>query len=208
MIILQSNFVPKNQTVDKTWISIVKGINILHYIPSASSSAQYFDECKTWYNSLGIPTIVQFDIDLHYDEQKIDTLFSCDAIFLSGGNTYYFLSLLQKHNLIDRLRTYIEQGGICIGVSAGAILMSPTIGIAEFGDENQVGLQDLSSLNIIDFEFFPHFNGKSETLLSLQKRANATQKSIYVCKDGDGIIIKDKIIHQIGDIIVLSAMKS
>lgn len=204
MIVLQSNFVPGNQVVDKTWISMADKIKTLHYIPSASGSIQYFEKCRAWYNDLGIPNIQQFDIDEHYNEEEIDNLFSCDAIFLSGGNTFYFLSLFQKHNLIDRLRRYIQDSGVCIGVSAGAVLMSPTIGIAELCDDNEIGITDISAVNLIDFEFFPHFVNQSDILLDLQTRANMTQKIIYACKDGNGIIIQDNVIHKIGDIMTIS----
>ncbi|WP_199621429.1 Type 1 glutamine amidotransferase-like domain-containing protein [Paenibacillus alkalitolerans] len=85
-------------------------------------------------------------------------MFDYDAIHLSGGNTFYFLSLLKKRNTMEMLRAYVNKGGILIGVSAGSILMTKTIGFAGYGvdgDRNVV---------YVDFEFLPHWDGSEETV--------------------------------------------
>lgn len=64
--------------------------------------------------------------------------------------------MLKKRNLISKLQDYGENGGVIVGVSAGAHIISPTIGTAQFGDENDVGLDDLLSLGLVKFEMKPH----------------------------------------------------
>lgn len=45
---------------------------------------------------MGINDLLYFDLDDEYDDTKISEILSCDVIHLSGGNTFYFLSLMQK----------------------------------------------------------------------------------------------------------------
>jgi len=90
--------------------------------------------------------LLYFDVDKEYDEKKIEELLACDAIFLSGGNTYYFLNSLRKRKFLPKLREYVRIGGILIGVSAGSIIMSKTIDITTLHDENTIGLKDYTAL--------------------------------------------------------------
>ena len=46
----------------------------------------------------------------------------CDAIHLTGGNTFQFSYWLRERGLDAELKRYAKAGGVLIGVSAGAIL--------------------------------------------------------------------------------------
>ncbi|MDF2885077.1 MAG: peptidase family protein [Clostridiaceae bacterium] len=117
---------------------------------------KYYKRNLEFYNKLGIYNILRFDLDEGYNSKPEEDLFKCDIIQLPGGNTYCFLYMLKKRNLIRKLKDYCINGGIIVGVSAGALIASPTIGSARFGDENEVGLTDLSALNLVNFEVMPH----------------------------------------------------
>lgn len=53
---------------------------------------------------------------------------------------------------------------------------------------NTVGLRNFSALNLVDFEFIPHFNGKEKGVFA--KNYSKTRKNpVYACDDGSGIII-------------------
>jgi dipeptidase E len=103
-----------------------------------------------------------FELGDGYNPDELDTLLTCDAIHLSGGNTYYFLHWLRVRNLLIRLREYVARGGVLIGVSAGAILMTPNIGSASLcGDMPLEGMTDYAALGLVDFAFVPHLNEKN-----------------------------------------------
>ena len=131
---------------------------------------------------------------------KIDRIFKSDVIYLSGGNTYYFLNNLKKRYFITRLRRYVENGGYIIGLSAGAIMMSKDISAAQFCGKDIVGLSNLSSLDLVDFDFMPHWNRHSKYLDDLKKYSNNTGNTVYTCNDGDGIIIINNELQFYGDI--------
>lgn len=171
------------------------------YIPSCSDlTRKYFNQKVEHYESMGINDLLYFDLDEEYDETKINELLSCDAIHLSGGNTFYFLQLLKKRNFLDIIRNYVLEGGVLIGISAGSIMMSETIDAAAFGDEDNVRDENKEALGLVDFEFMPHWERDQEYLQDLLDYSRKSNKVIYACNDGDGIIINGDKIEFIGDV--------
>ena len=173
----------------------------ISYIPSMTDKdLKYFKKTKDKLNNYGNFKVDYFDIDDFCNMDKIEKIFMSDIIYLSGGNTYYFLNNLKKRYFITRLRKYVENGGYIIGVSAGAILMSKDISAAQFGDKDIVGLSDLSSLALVDFYFMPHWNEDSHYLADLKEYSKNTGNTVYAINDGDGIIVMDNSVHFYGDI--------
>ncbi len=164
---------------------------------------RYYKKNIEFFNKLGIHNILRFDLDETYNKLLEEELFKCDIIQLPGGNTYYFLDILKKRNLIGKLQDYSKNGGIILGVSAGALITSPTIGSAQFGDENDVGLTDLSALGLVDFEMMPHWNKWSDYLNDLQEYSAKNDITIYTVSDGEGIVIQDDQINFYGDIGII-----
>lgn len=165
---------------------------------------RYYKKNIEFFNKLGIHNILRFDLDETYNKLLEEELFKCDIIQLPGGNTYYFLDILKKRNLIGKLQDYSKNGGIILGVSAGALITSPTIGSAQFGDENDVGLTDLSALRLVDFEMMPHWNKWSDYLNDLQEYSVKNDITIYTVSDGEGIVIQDDQINFYGDIGIIN----
>ncbi|MCF7755786.1 Type 1 glutamine amidotransferase-like domain-containing protein [Paenibacillus xylanexedens] len=182
------------------------------YIPSSSDPEQkYFEHTRRYYNQIGIDNIQFYDLDLEYEERTFGSIFECDAIHLSGGNTFYFLSLLQKRNMVGLLRSYVKSGGILIGVSAGSILTTPTIEIAGYGeeaDENKVGLNDIKALGLVDFEIAPHWDGSEDTLNSLREYTRVNRTAVYVCQDGGGLVIDGESVELYGNVSLVDYRKS
>ncbi len=164
---------------------------------------KYYKRNLEFYNNLGIYNILRFDLDKGYNNKLEKDLFKCDIIHLSGGNTYYFLYMLKKRNLIQKLKDYCINGGILVGVSAGALIASPTIGSARYGDENEVGLTDLSALNLVNFEIMPHWNRWRYYLEDLKYYSKVNNITIYTVEDGQGIVIEDDSIKFYGDIGII-----
>ncbi|WP_315372330.1 Type 1 glutamine amidotransferase-like domain-containing protein [Paenibacillus xylanexedens] len=182
------------------------------YIPSCSDpERKYFEHTRRYYNQIGIDNIQYYDLDLEYEESTFGSIFECDAIHLSGGNTFYFLSLLQKRNVLGLLRSYVKSGGILIGVSAGSILTTPTIDIAGYGedaDENNVDLKDMQALGLVDFEFAPHWDVSEDTLNSLREYTRVNRTAVYACQDGGGLVMDGESIELYGHVRLLDYRES
>ncbi len=173
------------------------------YIPSQSDlQRKYFNQKVEWYKQFGIDDLLYFDIDKEYEGGKLNELLSSDGIFLSGGDTYYFLNSLKKRNFLQVLQDYVERGGGLIGVSAGSIIMSKTIYITTLHDVNTTELRDYSSLGLVDFDFFPHLEHDQENYLKdIREYSKKSKSVIYACKDGDGIIIDGDNIQFFGEVL-------
>ena len=197
--------IPENNKVDRRLQTLIGRPNpIIGYIPSSADPERvWFEQKRAYYAALGLQLDVYFEIDVDYRPETLPQLLACDAIHLSGGNTFHFLYWLQARQLLAPLRTYAAQGGVLIGTSAGAILLTPDINTALLcGDEPWPGesLSDRRALNLVDFAFVPHINDLADPTTPLQAYAQTHQRVTYGCADGDGIIVAGDRIELLGAI--------
>ena len=88
------------------------------------------------------------------------------------------------------LKEFFASGGVLIGVSAGAILMTPDTSTSSLcGDEPYPGLEDLSGLGLVDFAVVPHFDGSAKAESDLHDYASAFGGTVYAIHDGGGIVV-------------------
>lgn len=201
-LVLYSDQVDSDRKMDSELLKLAGGSPSIAYIPSCSDiNRTYFRQRINYYNALGITKVDYFDLDQEFDPITVMDMFNYDAIHLSGGNTYYFLNTLKRRDFLEPLRSYVSNGGILIGVSAGSILMAETIDIALFADEDIVGSPDTSALSLVDFEFAPHWDGSSQSLEQVREYAQSRNKVVYVCSDGDGLVVNEGDIQLIGDVV-------
>ncbi|HEY95560.1 MAG TPA: type 1 glutamine amidotransferase-like domain-containing protein [Dehalococcoidia bacterium] len=173
------------------------------FIPSSSDPERsYFQECKSFYYQLGMDLDVYFELDNDWSPDLLESLLDCDAVHLSGGNTYYFLHWLRRRNMMDTLIRYVDRGGVLIGVSAGSILMTPDISTSALcGDDVMEGETDFSGLGLVDFSFVPHFGDIPVTLDDLKQYSRDKQMRVYAARDSGGIVVVENEIKCIGDVI-------
>jgi dipeptidase E len=173
----------------------------LAYIPSQTDKERkYFDAAKDFFLSLGVSDFLYFDIDQEFDVSTVVPLTTCDGIYLSGGNTFYFLKKLKERKLDFLLKALAVKGKLMIGVSAGAILMTKSIKIAEFIDENEIQLKEFDGLNLVNLEFMPHWESQKTTSQELLDYSLNQDGSIFTCNDGSGIVIEGSRIDYFGEI--------
>jgi dipeptidase E len=200
----------QNSFIDKSFVELIGKKNpLVTFIPSSSYLAE--QEFKTFirhYSKYKIKKFLHFPVDIPFDRTLLNEVFKSDAIHLGGGNTFYFLNSLRKNNLIFQLRRFVEKGGILTGLSAGAILMTENIetaGYPEFDrDENEVGLKNLSSLNLVDFLFFPHFRNSLRYEIAFKRFSKFKSKNVYACPDGSGVLVNGDEIRFLGRVFIFS----
>ena len=132
------------------------------YIPSSHYWAEEdFRDFIKYYNKQGIEKFVLFPVDIPFDGSLLRLALRSDVIHLSGGNTYYFLRNLRRSGMLGRLKKFVREGGVLTGLSAGGILMTPSIDSAGYPsfeqDVNEDNIKNLNSLNLVKFEFYPHY---------------------------------------------------
>jgi dipeptidase E len=145
------------------------------------------------------------DLDRAQGDADIEALLACDAIHLSGGSTSGFLARLKRTGMLAKLRNWALDGGLLVGPSAGAILMTPTIAVdALFGGGRPDDAEAAEALDLLPFEFFPHLWSKPSYLPDLLAYSARNRRPIVACPDGDGVVVSDGFAECVGDLLRLS----
>lgn len=193
-IVIFSSFTPNKKICARMQKKLPNDAKI-GYIPAGihdKFSALHAGYELWWAGKMGFKDAVYFPIGTYYNEKGLAELLSCDAIAISGGNTFELLLMLQIRGLIPILRKYCEDGGILMGASAGGIVMCPKIRIAGFADPNYFGLKDLNSLGLVDFEVKPHWQtwaAYKGMFLNYKKQYGVNR--LYGLSDGQAIWVTD-----------------
>jgi len=210
-LVLHSNqIVPASEKIEREWLAqLGKAHPTIGYIPSCSDPGRlFFREQLAYYAHCGAEMAIYYELEAAYAPERLTELLACDAIHLSGGNTFHFLHWLRRRHMLDILRRYVADGGILIGASAGAILMTPNIGTSLLcGDTPLQTVHDWSGLGLVDFALVPHLASIPGGLMTVKDYANRQQVRVYACRDGDGLIVQDDQIRCFGDVLCVDPDK-
>lgn len=200
LVFYGGGFASENISLDKRLILLLKTKNpLITYIPSCSiyGETDFIEFVEQYYN-FGFKRIINFPIDREFDPILRASIFRSDIIHLSGGNTYYFLKMLRKTGMLKDLKKYVKDGGILTGLSAGGIIMTPDIETAGFPsfdrDENEENLRNLKAMNLVRFNFFPHYRNSIRYDQEIFQYTKKTKYPLYAATDGSGIIINGESI--------------
>lgn len=179
------------------------------YIPVwAENSAVFFRRFERRYRPFGAREFDCLPVDgpdgIPPDFER--RVMQSDIVYLAGGNTFYFLLHLRRSGLLPVLRRFAARGGVLAGLSAGALILTPHIGLAGFPpfdrDENEEGLCNLRGLNLVRFEFFPHFRRSRRYREALEAYSHKSCYPVYACPDGSGLVIEDDRFTAHGDVFL------
>lgn len=165
------------------------------YIGSEPDPQQiFFTQTKNIYASIGYQLDLYLDFEDGFCIDVFHQALSKPFIHLSGGNTFRFLNAMNQRNVANALINYTAQGGVLIGVSAGAMLLTPSIITANLcGDPNDVGIENLQALNLTSFLFAPHSDKQLKN-----HRAFHDKQTLYMASDDDAVLITNKTLITIG----------
>jgi dipeptidase E len=129
-------------------------------------------------------------IDLKVEDPKIikSKLEKMDIINVGGGNTFFLLYWVRKCGLDKYLAELLDQGKIYMGISAGSMILGPSIEVSYWGyepDKNVVKLKDLTGLNLVPFSISPHYTKKD--LPSLKKESKKVSYPIIAINDTQAV---------------------
>lgn len=126
------------------------------------------------------------------DEAEIEKqkILSSKILIITGGNTFKLLNHLRRSGLSETIKQFWQKDGVVLsGFSAGAIVLTPTIDVSNYGDPNEIGLTDLTGLGIVDFEVWPHYEPNQEIQVTEYKTKN--HQDLKTISD-DEIVVIDK----------------
>lgn len=201
LLFYSDQVVGRSDGVDHELTALLRGTRgRIGYIPSASDlKRRYFAKAQVHYDEIGLGQLWYFDLGEEYAAAAVSELLTCEAIHLSGGDTSHFLMLMQKRNFKGVLRRYVAEGGILIGVSAGAMLMGQSISLCRAFGESSVSLKDEKALGLVDFDFYPHFDGDEKTRKKLLAHSMRAKWPLLACHDTEGIIVAGGEVRYVGE---------
>jgi dipeptidase E len=193
--------IDENASIDARVLQLI-GVKLprIGYVSSAPDPSRfYFEQKRSYYQNRGAELSMYVDAQSDDLERDLRSLCTCDAIHLSGGNTFVFLQWLRARNILPVLRSYAEEDrGVLIGTSAGAILMTPMIETALLcGDVRPSGFTDDTALGLVNFLFWPHYQRGAMPNIALDPR-----RLVYGCQDGTGIVVDGTAIELHGAVSV------
>ncbi len=165
----------------------VKGGKVM-YIPLAWNNGPC-EECIHWFKGEMKPFGIE-EVDLITDATQItrERLSKVSGVFIGGGNTYKLLKYLKETPAFENLKEYIQNGGLVMGSSAGALIFSEDINtclkdeleIKSCSDENLVGLKDTKGFNLIKgYSILPHYKKLPEQIENTEKKVEKLLKQGY-----------------------------
>lgn len=152
------------QTVEanRRFSEVIDNTKPILYIPLALPADTY-DSCYEWVSGeLAQVETPRIDMIRSGEELAAADLSAYSALFIGGGNTFKLLSELKESGAFERIRAYLENDGVVFGSSAGAIILGQSIDLAEFEDDNEVGLHELEGFDVEGgVSFFCHYGSGS-----------------------------------------------
>jgi len=156
-------------------------------------SMEYQDKDKELMKKVGLQ-ITDIDIEGKNEAELRQLLSSFDVIYVQGGNTFYLLKYVRESGFDKVVKELVDRGVIYIGVSAGSIIVGPNIETSGWkgGDRNEVGLVDLTALNFVPFNIFPHYTPQYEQLI--KKEASKSRHLVRLLTDEQAFLVQDDTI--------------
>lgn len=175
------------------WMSTTKPRS-LTYIPSTHENGEkFYLRARQRYRKFGFTKFRYLPVDAVFSKKEMRQALQSDVIYLAGGNTFYFLKHLKASGFAKELVRFVNRGGILAGLSAGALIMTPDIFLAGYppheGDLNEVRLKDLRGLNLVEFEFLPHYTTTGKTTRLMLQYSKRSDHGILACPDGSGVAV-------------------
>ncbi|MEI2296565.1 Type 1 glutamine amidotransferase-like domain-containing protein [Ensifer sp. MJa1] len=204
LVLYSDQLFPECAAIDRRLADILEargtGKRLAYVASGPEPDRSFFLAARSYYGRYGLDLTLFFDLDEPQPPQAIAALFASDAIHLSGGHTGGFLERLKRSRMLRPLRDWALAGGMLIGVSAGAILMGPTIATdAPFIGLKPEEITDGDALDLTPFEFFPHLSDDESYLLTLLNYSTHAARPIVACNDSDGVVVSGRRIECFGN---------
>lgn len=134
---------------------------------------------------------IPYFIDHENSKESITSMNNAKVILMTGGNTFYLLKHLKESGTDQILKRFVATNGLLIGFSAGSIVQTPTIQIANYPsydcDENAVSVTDFTGLGFTKYEVHSHYSGSIQEDNELIMYSKSNNHPIYALPDGSGI---------------------
>ena len=188
--------------------NLVNGGKVL-YIPLAWNNGN-METCINWLKKEMEPFGV-IDIEDVLDAKEItkEKLSKYKGIFIGGGNTFKLLKMLKDTEAFNNLKEFLNNNGVIMGASAGALIFGKSIDTClkddlniKTTDENLVELKDTTGFDMINgYSLFVHYQKKPEQLEQTKekmKRLILAGHNVVALPEETSVYIDDDEVTVIG----------
>lgn len=173
------------------------------YIPLAMR-ADMHDSCYEWIQGeLKDVNIPYIDMVRTTEELAAKNMEDYSFIFIGGGNTFKLLSDLKTCGAFEKLRTYLKNGGVAFGGSAGAIIFGKDLEACKLDDTNDVNLEDTAGMDVLNgISILCHYTNKTaekdeESKQYLLEISN--HRKVIALPEEVTLFVNDDVVEVIGD---------
>lgn len=176
------------------------------YVPLAMDEEEHpYDSCYEWFQgqvvNVDVPNV---EMPKSFEEFASKKFQDYSAIFIGGGNNYKLLKGIKDFGIYNKIVDYLDNDGIVIGCSAGAIIFGYDINSCFVMDRNDVNLEDTKGFDVLNGKsIFAHYtNSKTEEIHKkytdyLTEYSNSHEEVIALPEE-DTIFIENGNIEIIG----------
>lgn len=161
--------------------------------------APYVKEDARRLVELGFKKLTEIDLRNETEESLNNKFKDFNAIFVEGGNTFYLLKYVRESGFDKAIKSFLDRGGIYLGVSAGSMIAGEDIASSGWDpnwDENTIRLKNFKGLGLVNFIIIPHYEPIHEKVILENK--NKTSWPIFALTDKQAILVDDGKIQFVG----------
>lgn len=175
-------------------------IKLAHIITAskAEEDTSYVEKDTRLMEEVGF-RVTEIDLAGKAESGLRELLKNFDVIYIQGGNTFYLLKAVKESGFDRVLKELLEKGLLCIGVSAGSIIMGPTIEVATWkgiDDRNKGGMTDFTALHLVPFNIFVHYTEEYEELV--KKEARESVYPVRILTNDQAFLVQDDKVKLVG----------
>ena len=143
---------------------------------------------------------------IHQADDPKTAIEQADAILVGGGNTFNLLHLLYEHDLIDAIKSKVQQGTPYIGWSAGSNICGQSIRTTN--DMPIIEPKSFDALHFVNAQLNPHYtdyvppNHHGETRDQRLAEFCVLNRStpVLAIKEGTALLIRDNKLTLLGEL--------
>lgn len=167
--------------------------HVLHIITASvpESDWHYVDGDRVVMEQMGW-IVEEYDLAGKTQDETVRALERSRIIYVQGGNTYYLMKYIRESGFDVAVKSFLEKGGIYIGVSAGSIVAGKDIGhsgLGVGGDKNIVDLKDMRGMGLVDLTITPHYEPAEEEQIAEYERQHGVMSTRLT--DDEAVLVQD-----------------
>jgi len=161
------------------------------FIPTAADQKEnkwFLDVDKKRLEELGF-SVTELDIKGENEKSLTDKFKSFDVVYVEGGNTFYLLKHMRDCGFKEAIKTFLDRGGVYLGLSAGSITMGQNIesSVWKGKNNNEVDLKDFTGLNFVPFVVCVHIDESNMELI--KEKAKETGYPVIALTDKQAFLV-------------------